>query len=302
MKPPAPSQPPRPLRSLLSTPGSRPEMLDKAPRYGADAIVIDLEDAVPAERKAAARDTARAYVERYRRDGVTTYVKVNGLGTGLLADDLDAITVAGLDGIQLPKVDAPEEIKAVDRLLTRLESARGLAPGSVDLMPCLESAIGVYRAYPILTAAARVRSVMVAAAAQGDLQRDLGFVSTETEEELLYVRSSVLLAARAAGVATPIDGVYADLSRPDGLEASARRARQIGYRGKKVIHPRQVEIVNRAFSLRPEERDYYTRVIAAMEAAYREGRATALVDGKMVDTAMAETARSELRWSAPEGG
>ena len=134
----------------------------------------------------------------------------------------------------------------------------------------------------------------MAAAEHGDLHNDLRFVSTKTEEEILYVRSAALVAARAAGVPYPIDGVYADVRDIDGFADSCRRARQIGYRGKKVIHPRQVEIANEIFSATAEELEHYERIIEAMGHAEREGRAVAEVDGRMVDIAMVETARRAL--------
>jgi citrate lyase subunit beta/citryl-CoA lyase len=282
------------LRSLLNVPGNRPDMLEKASGYGADALIIDLEDAVPAAQKVATRATVGDYLDTLARRGNTMLVRVNGPDTGLLEDDAAAVVRPSLTAIQVPKVHSAAAVLQVDAVLTRLELDARMRPGQVELLISIESAAAVQFAYEILSAAPRVGCVMVAAAQHGDLQGDLGFVSTNTEEELLYVRSAVLVAARAAGVPYPIDGVYADIRDADGFAASCRRARQIGYRGKKVIHPRQVEIANEIFSATRQELDHYERILDAMDLAARDGRAVAVVDGQMVDTAMAETARRAL--------
>jgi citrate lyase subunit beta / citryl-CoA lyase len=284
----------RMLRSLLNVPGNRPDMLEKASGYGADALILDVEDAVPLKHKAEARVIVGDYVDTLAQRGSTVLVRVNGPDTGLMEDDLAAVVRPSLTAVQVPKVNSPSDVLQVDAVLARHEQVAGLPPGSVELLISLESAAAIYFAYQILSAAPRVGCVMVAAAAHGDLHRDLGFVSTKTEEELVYVRSSVLVAARAAGVPYPIDGVYADVRDTDGFAASSRRARQIGYRGKKVIHPRQVEVANQIFSVTQQELDHYERILEAMDVAEREGRATAVVDGQMVDIAMAETARRAL--------
>lgn len=293
----------RALRSLLNTPANRPNMVEKAFGYGADAVILDLEDAVPRDQKADARAIARDAIAA--QHGGSVYVRVNGLRSGLVEDDLEAVAVAGLKGIQLPKVDDAETVRMIDRLLSDLEHARGLPPGSIELLVSLESARGVFAAHEILTAVDRVGSVMIGTAEHGDLHGDIGYVVTPGEEETLYLRSRVLLAARVAGITNPIDGVYADYRNLDGLEATARRARALGYRGKKVIHPAQVPIVNRVFSPTAAELDFHRRVIDVFETALERGEATAVVDGQMIDYAMADTARRVLAraadQSSPEG-
>jgi citrate lyase subunit beta/citryl-CoA lyase len=279
------------LRSLLNVPGNRPDMLAKASSYGADALIIDLEDAVPAAQKVETRVIAAEFVDTFARRGSPVLVRVNGPDTGLMEDDLAAVVQVALTGVQMPKVHSADDVRRVDTALARLEDAAQIPTGQVELLISLESAAAIHFAYDILSAAPRVGCVMVAAAEHGDLHGDLGFVSSKTEEELWYVRSAVLVAARAAGVPYPIDGVYADVRDIEGFTASCRRARQIGYRGKKVIHPRQVEIANEVFSATPQELEHYERILEAMDIAEREGRAVAVVDGRMVDIAMAETAR-----------
>jgi citrate lyase subunit beta/citryl-CoA lyase len=285
----------KPLRSLLNVPGNRPEMLRKAPDYGADALILDLEDAVPEGHKQDARDVVAGTLAAWVAGGAPpiTYVRVNGLDTGHLEADLEAIVQPGLEGIQLPKAHDADTVRRVDAELTRLEQQRRL-PFPVEILVSLESARGVLFAWEVLTAAPRVGSVMVGTAQDADLQGDVGYLTTAEGLETLHIRSHVILAARAAGIANPIDGVYADYRDAAGLEAAAMSARELGYRGKKLIHPAQIEIVNRVFTPTERELDRHRRVLDAFDAAMAEGRATAVVDGRMIDVAMADTARRVL--------
>lgn len=291
-----------PLRSLLNTPADRVSMVEKAPGYAADAVILDLEDSVALAAKPEARLVARDAITRWASDVMPVYVRANSLGSGMLADDLDAVVQHGLRGIQLPKVDTPETILEVDRQLSEVEAARGLPVGSVELLVSIESARGVFLVYDILTAALRVGSVMIGTARDGDLQGDVGYVTTSDEMETLYIRSRVVLVARAAGITNPIDGVYADVRDSVGFEASARRARELGYRGKKLIHPAQIEIAHRVFTPTEEELERYQRVLDAFDASMVEGRATAVVDGRMIDYAMVATARRMLGRTPPGPG
>lgn len=293
----------KPLRSLLNVPGDRPEMLAKAPGYGADALILDLEDAVSTGRKAEARRLVREAIDGWSGAPAApvTYVRVNALETGLLEEDLATIVGPGVEGIQLPKVHDVATLVAVDRLLAEREAAAGIPVGAIEVLVSLESARGVLFAFEILSAVPRVGSVMVGTAQDADLQGDVGFVTTDEGLESLYIRSKVVLAARAAGIANPIDGVFADHRDSVGLERAARRARELGYRGKKLIHPAQIEVVHRVFSPTAGELEHHRRVLEAFESAVAAGRGTAVVDGRMVDIAMAETARRILDRAGTSG-
>ena len=285
----------RPLRSLLIMPANRADMLAKSPNYGADALVFDLEDSVPIAEKPKARVLAREYIEKHGAENAI-YVRVNSLQTGMTADDLDAVVTEGLLGVRLTKAESAEGIREVDRMLTALEKKRGLKEGSIGIGPSLESAKGVWFAYEILAASPRIFSVTAGTAQDGDLQTDLGYLWTAVGEEVLYIRSRILLAARAAGVEYVLDGSYANIRDPEGLRACCEAARKLGYRGKSIIHPNQVEIVNRAFTPTQNELDYYRRVLEAFDAAVARGSAATTVDGKLVDYAMAAMARRVLSW------
>jgi citrate lyase subunit beta/citryl-CoA lyase len=284
------------IRSLLSVPGNRDRMLEKAPGLGADALILDLEDSVPLDRKAEARAMTQAFIED-GAGGAITYVRVNAFDSPMFEDDIDAVVVDGLAGIQTPKAESPDAVRQIDRALSALESERGLPAGSVELIVGIESVAGVFRCHEILSAADRVGTCVVGVAENGDLQRDVGYTHTEEGLESLYIRSKVLLEARHAGITNPLDGVFSSVSDMDGFEAEATMARRIGYRGKKVIHPRQIEPANRIFMPTAQEIDFNERVLTAMAEAEREGRASTTVDGLMVDIAMAENARRVLEWA-----
>jgi citrate lyase subunit beta/citryl-CoA lyase len=284
------------LRSLLSVPGNQQRMLEKAPGYGADALIVDLEDSVPPDRKEEARIMVGEFIAG-GAGGALTFVRVNAPDSGLTEADLAAITGPGLAGIQLPKADSADTVRAVDGMLAGLEATRGLAPGSVEIIVSIESAAGVYRCYDIVTAAPRVGSCLVGVAENGDLQRDVGYAYSAGGLETVYIRSKVLLEARHAGIDCPLDGVFSGIADIDAFEAEAALARQIGYRGKKVIHPRHIEPANRIFMPTDAEIAFQERVLTALEAAAKEGRAAAAVDGLMIDVAMAANARRVLAWA-----
>ncbi len=281
---------------MMYVPANRADMLTKAPSYGADALIFDIEDSVPIAEKPKARELAREFIGRYRANG-NINVRVNALQTGMLQDDLDAIGIDGLVAIRIPKIESAETIRTVDAMLTEIEQKRGLSHGSIAIQPSLESAKGVWFAYEILSASPRIQSVTAGTAQDGDLQADLGYTWTPEGHEVLYVRSRILLAARAAGVEHVLDGPYANFRDPEGLRVSCEAARKLGYRGKSVIHPSQIATVNRIFAPTAQELDYYRRVIEAFDAAVARDSAATSVDGKMVDYAQVQMAKRVLAWA-----
>jgi len=283
-------------RSLLIMPANRADMLAKSPSYGADALIFDLEDSVPIAEKPRARELAREYIGKLKAAN-SIYVRVNAQSTGMVQDDLEAVAIDGLAGIRLPKAESAEDIRTVDSMLTEIEKKRGLPHGSIGISPSLESARGVWFAYEILSASSRVRSVTCGTAQDGDLQTDLGYTWTAEGNEVLYLRSRVLLAARAAGIEHVLDGSYANVRDPEGLRVCCEAARKLGYRGKSAIHPNQIATINRIFAPSAQELDYYRRVIEAFDAAVARGSAATTVDGKLVDYAMVGMAKRVLAWA-----
>ena len=284
----------KPLRSLLFVPGNKPAWMDKALGYGADALIFDLEDAVPVPDKVAARVLVREALERLQTRGPALTVRINARETGLSEDDLEAIVCSGLAAIVAPKVETSADITLLDTLLTQCERRVGLTLGQVEIFPVLETAKGIYHAYQIATSSPRVTTVSAAAGKGGDTARSLGYIWSKDATETLYIRSKVLLEARAAGLAYPLIASWFDVADLDGLRTDARLNRQLGYSGQVVIHPSHVPIVNDVFTPTAEEIVYYKGLLTAMEDAARQGTAAVTYAGTMVDIAMVKTAQQVL--------
>jgi citrate lyase subunit beta / citryl-CoA lyase len=280
-------------RSFLYVPANREKFLEKAIGLPSDAFIFDLEDSVPPAEKANARAGVREYTPKIA--GGRVWVRVNGLETGFAADDLDAVVgVAGLAGFFLPKVETTDEVRRWDAMIAALEGERGMAAGTFKLVISIESALGVLNAYAMATAAARVVSLTFGGAQDGDLNTDLGCAWSIDGPEMLHARSHALLAARAARFDTPLDGVFADVRDAEGFERDTALSRRLGYRGRKLIHPAQIEPCNRLYRPSASELDYYARVLEAFDRAVAQGSAATTVDGRMIDVAMANAARRVL--------
>lgn len=277
-------------RSFLYVPANRDKFLDKALALPADAFILDLEDSVPVAEKQNARNGVRTYAPKISGDRV--WVRVNGLETGLAEGDLDAVIgLGGLAGIFLPKVETREEVLRWDGMIAAIEKARGVTTGATRLVLSVESALGVLHTYDMSVAAARVASISFGGAKDGDLNTDLGCTWSSDGPEMLTARGMTLIAARAARFDTPLDGVFADVRDTAGFERDTALSRRLGYRGRKLIHPSQIEPCNRLYAPSQQELDYCARVLEAFETALAQGRAATTVDGKMIDVAMANAAR-----------
>jgi citrate lyase subunit beta / citryl-CoA lyase len=267
-----------PLRSFLFAPGNHPRRVEKALTLDADAVILDLEDAVAIAEKPATRETvAAAYGEP--RTGLL-YVRVNAADTEFCHGDFNAIVHPGLDGIILPKVESAATIQTIDWLLSNLERERGLPAGGIDLIPIVETAKGLTNIEAILGAGTRVKHCAFGA---GDFTLDVNMIWGRAENELAYARARVVTASRAAGIEAPLDTVWVDLQDEEGLEASTRIALAWGFQGKMCIHPNQIGVVNRVFTPTNAEIDFAERVVAAFAQAEKEGSAAIQLDGKFID-------------------
>lgn len=270
-----------PLRSLLFCPATAPRPLAKLPFIGADAVAIDLEDAVTNDRKVDARAELRAALDRFAE--VRTYVRVNHPGTGLTEGDIHGVLHPNLDGIVLPKVESPETVAAAAEWLTAAELAQGLEPGRTAMLLLIESAVGVHRAVDILAASDRVETGIFGFV---DFMLDLGIDlidTSETTEELLLARSSLVIAARVAGRRPPLDGPFIDISAGERFLAQCAQARRLGFAGKMLIHPSQVEPTHVGFAPTAEEAAQARRVVEQFAEAEARGVAAIVVDGRLVD-------------------
>ncbi|HVB76556.1 MAG TPA: CoA ester lyase [Candidatus Nitrosotalea sp.] len=282
----------KPYRSILFVPGNRERMLEKSPGVGADALLFDLEDAVPDDDVVRARQMVRERIQTLA--GVPAFVRVNSVATGKTHDDLVAVVVAGLDGIFLPKVQTPEEVVQVAGWLDELEAGAGVSAGRVEIIGMMESALGVRAAFEIATASPRMASLCFGSGENGDFQTDLGCAWSVEGTEMLYARSKVVLDARAAGMLFPLDGVFVDIDNLEALEQDTRLSKRLGYTGRAIIHPKHIETVNRIYTPPAEELDYYRRLLAAFEVAVAEGKASVTYEGKMIDYAMVARARQVI--------
>ncbi|WP_407727566.1 HpcH/HpaI aldolase/citrate lyase family protein (plasmid) [Rhodococcoides fascians] len=257
-----------------------------------DAAAIDLEDAVSDDNKTAARTQAHYGVRELA--GLRTYVRVNNPSTGRTREDIDAVVQPDLDGIVLPKVEDVETVRAADEWLTAAERAEDVAAGSTRILVLIESALGVADARQILSASSRVEAAIFGA---HDFMLDMGINGldhTASAEELLYARSAVVLASRAARVSPPLDGPYLKFTDDDGFTALCRQARTLGFRGKMLIHPNQVPLSHIGFGPTADDIELARRIVDGFEAAEADGVAATVVDGRLVDYPIADRARKIL--------
>ena len=280
-------------RSFLYVPANREKFLEKAMGLPSDAFIFDLEDSVPVPEKDNARAGVKAYAPKI--SGGRVWVRTNGLETGLAEADLDAVIgVEGIAGVFLPKVETRDEVIRCDGMIATLEKARGLPIGATRLILSIESALGVLNGYDMTLGAKRVASLTFGGAQDGDLNTDLGCVWSIDGPEMMHARCHTLLCARAARFDSPLDGVFSNVRDPEGFEKDTALSRRLGYRGRKLIHPSQIEPCNRLYAPSQKELDYYTRVLEAFDKALAQGSASTTVDGKMIDVAMANAARRVL--------
>ena len=266
------------LRSFLFAPGNHARRVEKALTLDADAVILDLEDAVATAEKPATRAVVAATLAR-PRSGLL-YVRVNAADTEFCCGDLVAVVQPGLDGIILPKVEGLATLTTIDWVLLQIERERGLAERSIDLIPIIETARGLTHLDAILATGTRVKRIAFGA---GDFTLDVNMIWSRNETELSYARARIVTASRAAGIEAPLDTVWVDLQDSEGLEASARAALAYGFQGKMCIHPNQVPVVNRVFTPSEDEVAFAERVVAAFAKAEAEGIASIQLDGKFID-------------------
>jgi citrate lyase subunit beta/citryl-CoA lyase len=276
------------MRSLLFAPGNHARRVEKALTLAADGVILDLEDAVPISEKAATRAVVVEALSK-PRSGVL-YVRVNALSTEWSYADIVAVVQPGLDGIILPKVEHAHQLHTADWLLDRLERERGLEK-PVDLIPIIETALGISNLSAICRSGTRTRRLAFGA---GDFTLDMGMVWTRSEAELLPARSACVMESRAAGMDPPLDTVWADLRDTDGFIASARHAAALGFQGKMCIHPDQIEAANAAFTPDHAAVAWAERIVAAFEKAEAQGLASIQLDGQFIDYPIVQRARRVL--------
>jgi len=277
-------------RTMLYVPGNNPGMIRDAHIYGSDAIMFDLEDSVSVKEKDAARLLVYEALKTLDYGQTEVLVRVNGLNTPYGRDDFEAMVRAGPDAIRLPKAETPEDIVEADLLIAKIEEEAGIGQGSIRMMAAIESALGVMNAQKIATASARLTGIAIGAE---DFVTDLKTSRSPEGIELLTARSLVLFAARAAGI-DALDTVFPDVNDEEGFAREVRFAKQLGFDGKSIINPRQIEIVHAIYNPTEDEIGKAVRIIEAARDAEAKGSGVVSLNGKMIDKPIVERARRVL--------
>lgn len=280
-------------RSYLYVPGDKPDVLAKALGRGADALIVDLEDAVAPDAKDQAREVVRRFLADLPAAGdgaVELWVRVNG--DGLAGRDIEAVASPALTGFCLAKTESPDDVDAAAEACGRAEDALGLAPGVFALAPLLESAAAVLDARAIASASPRVVRLQVG---EADLRADIGVTLGPDERELLHVRSSIVLASAAAGIEPPVGPVSTNFRDLDALRESTQALARLGYRGRACIHPAQAAVVNEVFTPSEDELNAARSLVDRYDAALAAGEGVFTDEqGRMVDLAVIRQARRTL--------
>ena len=267
------------LRSMLFLPGNTPNMLINGNCLGADAVIFDLEDAVAPAEKDSARILVRNTLRYMDFSGCQRIVRINCVETPYWQDDLKAVLPWKPELILLPKAGSAADVQKADAYMRALEEQEGMEPNTVGLMPLIETAMGVENAFSIAASCKRVKALFLGAE---DLTADLQCRRTKEGQEILYARTRLVVAARAAGIDV-YDTPFTDVNDDEGIRTDAEFARGLGFTGKASISPRHVEVINQVFSPSEKEIDYAYEVMAAITEAKKQGKGAVSLHGKMID-------------------
>ncbi|HEU5220730.1 MAG TPA: CoA ester lyase [Candidatus Nitrosotalea sp.] len=265
------------LRSLLFVPGNNSRFLEKAKSLQADIVCFDLEDSVPLVEKKSARNLIKNALKNRSEYHSEIYVRTNSPVSGLIPDDLLEIIQKGVDGIVIPKVNTVNEMKKIEKIMLGLEKKRKLKP--IEVIASIESTEGVVNAYAIASCSKRISALVFGVF---DLLNDLGVEYTKKPEGAAYSRAKIPVDARAAGKYA-IDAIWQDLDDITGLEQDSLVAKNLGYVGKSIIHPNQVDIVHKVFYPTSTEIEWAKKVVSAYDMAKKNKKGATTVDGKMID-------------------
>jgi citrate lyase subunit beta/citryl-CoA lyase len=285
-----------PLRAALFVPGNRPERIDKAVVTRADAVIIDLEDSVPLSEKESTRSIVRKKIEEHKNKKL--FIRVNALGTEFLNADLDEVITEGLWGLMLPKVEEAYHIGRINSLILDQEQKKSLEPGSIGLIPLIETSLAVEKIFEIVSTKSEPERIITVAFGAADYALDMGIRLTKTGDELEYPRARIAVACHAVKLMPPLDTPFMiDIKDFVSLEEDSLRAKRLGFGGKLCIHPSQIEIIRKVFSPTQAEIEYAKKVIDAFKKAEANGLAAIQLDGKFIDYPVVEHARRILETS-----
>ena len=286
-------------RSMLFLPGNNPNLLINGDVLGADAIILDLEDAVAPDDKDAARILVRNALGALDFSNVEVIIRINSLDVNNFWKlDLDEVIPLKPQCVMPTKVRDAEYVRAVSAYMSEVEARCGIPAGTVKIIPLIETAIGLENAFAIAAADPRVTAIFLGAE---DLTADMRSARTKSGEEIAYARGRIVAAARAAGIDV-YDTPFTDVNDDEGIAVDARLAKTFGFSGKASISPRHVGVINRVFSPTEEEVDYARRVLAVIEEAKSQGKGAVSLFGKMIDAPIVARAQQVLAMNAAIGG
>ena len=275
-------------RSWLFTPGSNIKMIEKAPSTSADVIIYDLEDSVEPSFKQVARKLVKKQVQSITRSLVYSIVRVNAPNTPYYYDDIAGVVSNNLTGLMIPKAQTPDTFHELDDLLDQLEKEYNIEGGQIQLVPLIETALGVARSFEIASSSKRITRLAFGAV---DYTVDIQAGITETGNELMYARGKLVNDSYAAGIQGPIDTVYTNLNNMEGFINETKAIKNMGFQGKLVIHPKQISAVNTIFTPNLVRVNEAKSIIKAYEEAREKQLGVIQLNGKMIDVPVVEHAR-----------
>ena len=284
-------------RTMLYVPGNMPSMLQNVPLFHCDSVIIDLEDAVNYAEKDAARDLVRCFLESWKDRNKEVLVRINPLYTKWGHEDLKAILPVMPDAIRFPMCETGEMAKELDAELSKYEAANGLKNGHFGILPSIETVKSVLNAYEIATSTTRIFGLAFGAE---DYTASMGIARTNSGEDLMHPRMQIVMAAKAAGVQA-IDTVFSDVNDMDALRRETELVKRLGYTGKCMVNPRQIDIIHEVFAPKQEEVDYALKVVEAIKQAQEMGTGVISLNGKMVDAPVVKRAIHTLKTAYAQG-
>ena len=278
------------IRSMLFLPGNTPNIIINGAILGADAVILDLEDAVAPAEKDSARILVRNAIRYMGFGACDVIVRINAIDTPFWQKDLDAIIPQKPAMIMPPKVSCAQDVLAVDAYISRLEEKLGLEKNTIALIPLIETALGVENAFAIASATKRVKAIFLGGE---DLTADLHCKRTKEGNEINYARCRMVCAARAAGIEV-YDTPFTDVNDDEGIYTDAQYAKSLGFTGKSAISPRHVNAINEVFSPSPKDIDYAYEVMEAIRVAKEQGKGAVALRGKMIDAPIVARAQQTI--------
>jgi len=284
-------------RTMMYVPGNNPAMLADAHVYGADSIMFDLEDSVALSEKDSARLLVYQMIKN-RQSDTELVVRINGLDSEHGKKDIEAMVRAGVDVIRLPKTDTAQDVKDVEAIIEKVEEQIGRSVGSTLMMAAIETPLGIINAYQVATSSKRLIGIAIGAE---DFVTSMKTNRSKVGVELLSARSQLVIAARAAGIAA-LDTVFSDVEDDETFRREVNLIKQLGFDGKSVINPRQIDLVHHIYKPTDAEIHSAKQIMLAIEEANEKGSGVISVGGKMVDKPIVERAMRVLELAGLSGG